>query len=224
MTNHHTHFAFENMRHPSNRGDFDDALVNYLRFDRRIGIRDGRVLQQVHSTDVLDARNTPNTPLLPTVVGKGDALFTDEKNVWIGIYTADCLPVLISSGGYVAAAHCGWRGLAGGILGKTLEAIGAQPEDTTITLGPCAGPCCYVVGDDVREAFSRSEVDAVYCGHKLDLAATAVSHLSTWGAKITDRAWKCTICGGRQVHSYRRDGIRCGLNLNTIALVEDPAA
>ena len=46
--------------------------------------------------------------------------------------------------------HCGWRGLAAGIVARGAEAVGA----TDAAIGPGIGPCCYEVGDEVLAAFA----------------------------------------------------------------------
>ena len=69
--------------------------------------------------------------------------------------TADCLPVLLcsSDGKELAAVHCGWRSLAGGILGKTVAAMQSEPADLLAWLGPAISQAAFEVGDDVRDAF-----------------------------------------------------------------------
>ena len=54
-----------------------------------------------------------------------DAVFTYEPNVIVAVRTADCIPVLLSNkqGSFVAAIHCGWRGLSAGIIRETLIKI-----------------------------------------------------------------------------------------------------
>ncbi|NQD80956.1 multi-copper polyphenol oxidoreductase, partial [Pseudomonas sp. CrR14] len=72
-------------------------------------------LQQVHGIDVAQAD--------PEVVEQADASWTATPGVACAVMTADCLPVLFcdSAGTRVAAAHAGWRGLAGGVLEATLD-------------------------------------------------------------------------------------------------------
>ncbi|HEV7482119.1 MAG TPA: laccase domain-containing protein, partial [Solirubrobacterales bacterium] len=67
------------------------------------------------------------------------------------VFTADCLPVALSGPGGVAMLHCGWRGLAAGIVAAGAGAVGA----TDAAIGPGIGPCCYEVGPEVLTAFSR---------------------------------------------------------------------
>ena len=43
--------------------------------------------------------------------------------------------------------HCGWRGLAAGIVARGAEEVGA----TAAAVGPGIGPCCYEVGDEVLD-------------------------------------------------------------------------
>ena len=68
--------------------------------------------------------------------------------------TADCLPVLLCdrAGTVVAAAHAGWRGLAGGVSGDTVAAMRSPPENLLAWLGPAIGRR-FEVGSEVRDAF-----------------------------------------------------------------------
>jgi YfiH family protein len=96
-----------------------------------------------------------------------DGAWTATRGPVCTVMVADCLPVLLCSadGTWVAAAHAGWRGLAGkggfGVLEATLEAFkpGAQVNSASVAtdliawLGPCIGPQAFEVGQEVRDAF-----------------------------------------------------------------------
>ena len=105
-------------------------------------------LQQVHGSDCLALTN--NTP----TGSVADACNTAEAKLACTIMVADCLPVLFCNtvGTRVAAAHAGWRGLAGGVLENTLRSF--TPEDKVIAwLGPCIGQAAFEVGSEVRATF-----------------------------------------------------------------------
>jgi polyphenol oxidase len=108
-------------------------------------------LRQVHGTTVLELKaDTAAHPELPA-----DAAWTAERGLACIIQVADCLPVLFAArdGRAVAAAHAGWRGLAGGVLERTVEALcqGAHlaPEELLAWVGPGIGPAHFEVGRDV---------------------------------------------------------------------------
>lgn len=93
----------------------------------------------------------------PTVI-EADGQVTSRKNVALGMFAADCLPVLMADpeAGVIGAAHCGRRGLQKGVIGATIEKMvskGAQPERIVATLGPCICGDCYEVGGDIADEF-----------------------------------------------------------------------
>ncbi len=119
-------------------------------------------LEQVHGTSVveLDAANIPRIAITDEQVmqsprPRADASFTRQEGVVCAIQVADCLPVLFASrdGSVVGAAHAGWRGLAGGVLGATVAAMGASADDLLAWLGPAISPKHFEVGEDVLTAF-----------------------------------------------------------------------
>jgi YfiH family protein len=124
---------------------------------------------------------------------------------------ADCMPVLFTDvdGTVVAAAHAGWRGLAGGVLEATLQAMGPAPEKIIAWLGPAIGPRVYEVGEEVRAAFAGYEFAFTpnRPGHwLLDLYAVARAKLAPL-KEVTGGGY-CTYTDER-LFSYRRDRTRC---------------
>lgn len=116
-------------------------------------------LHQVHGTELrrltpVDLRRGEDEPL-PVA----DASISTEPGIACAVQVADCLPVLLSArdGRVVGAAHAGWRGLAAGVLERTVtamcEAAGLAPGDLQAWLGPCIGPQAFEVGGDVLQAF-----------------------------------------------------------------------
>ena len=117
------------------------------------------------------------------------------------VYTADCLPVAVAGPGGVAMLHCGWRGLAAGIVGRGAAAVGA----THAAIGPGVGPCCYEVGDEVLSAFEVAG-EGVAAGRMLDLSEVARRLLCQAGVEDVDSANLCTCCEEELFFSHRRDG------------------
>ena len=143
---------------------------------------------------------------------------------------ADCLPVLFwdRQGQWVAAAHAGWRGLAGaegvGVLEglwQTLQARGACPRHTGVWLGPCIGPQAFEVGPPVLQAFGVQdpEVAAAFRPAQddrwwADLPALARVRLQRMGLSQLmgnlGQPQDCTVSNPGLFFSHRRDALRLG--------------
>ena len=147
---------------------------------------------------------------------EGDALITDIPGTAVGIRTADCLPVLIgdAASGAAAAVHCGWRSLSLGLAGKAalalLEGTGSGAADLVAALGPSIGPCCYEVGEEVRDRFREAgyhnEIFKESArGLFLDLNAAARGQLQSAGlsADAIDVVGGCTSCEEENFWSWR---------------------
>ncbi len=176
-------------------------------------------LQQVHGSGVvaLDVHTPQGT--------QADACYTQEAGVACTIMVADCLPLLYTDaqGSFVAAAHAGWRGLAGhggvGVL-ESLHATLARPAgEVMVWLGPCIGPQAFEVGDEVRSAFVNVEAEAASCfrpapaaGKWLaDLPALARQRLAALGVTQVygndgSNSW-CTVGNPSRFFSHRRDRV-----------------
>lgn len=105
-------------------------------------------LNQVHGIEVVAANSRTAPPTADAAVAHG-------ANQVCVVLTADCLPVLFCDrqGTRVAAAHAGWRGLAGGVLGATIRALDVPPSRLLAWLGPAIEPEAFEVGPEVRERF-----------------------------------------------------------------------
>jgi YfiH family protein len=176
-------------------------------------------LQQVHGTGVvaLDAAQDVVRDGTPA-----DACTATAAGLACTIMVADCLPVLFTdeAGHRVAAAHAGWRGLAGGVLEQTAKAFKADGAVRVIAwLGPCIGPKAFEVGPEVKAAFEAHAPGAASCfrpapapGKWLaDLPALARQRLRTVGIEAVhgndgSDGW-CTVGNPSQFFSHRRDGV-----------------
>jgi len=157
-------------------------------------------LRQVHGKRVVD--------LDRNAAGEGDAALTRATGKVCAVQMADCMPVLFADeeGTTVAAAHAGWRGLAGGVLEATVDAMGVPRDRLMAWLGPAIGPRVYEVGEDVRLAFSGYPEAFLPSrpGHwLLDLYAVARRKLE--GLKEVSGGSFCTYSEPERFFSYRRD-------------------
>jgi len=117
------------------------------------------------------------------------------------VFVADCLPIAVAGPDGVAILHCGWRGLAAGIVTRGVDAMGA----THAAIGPGIGPCCYEVGDEVLDAFAGLG-EGVASGRMLDLPEVARCLLREAGVEEIESADLCTSCEEVLFFSHRRDG------------------
>ena len=118
---------------------------------------------------------------------KVDGHTTTVAGLGLLVLVADCLPVALAGGGRVTMLHCGWRGLAGGIIEKALARFDAPPA---AAIGPGIGRCCYEVGPEVLDAFA--ELDGVASGRMLDLRAVAAAKLREAGVDRIEDTDLCT--------------------------------
>ena len=141
-----------------------------------------------------------------------DGLITTSAGLPLAVLTADCLPVVLAAPaeGKVAVVHAGWRGLAGGILRRAMQAFG-DAADVRGVIGPAVGPDHYPVGEDVAVAVgSGCDSGAVTVRRDaslhLDLAATARGELERLGVRGVEVAEECTACEPKRFFSHRLEG------------------
>lgn len=108
-------------------------------------------LNQTHSNNVIQFDNKADAD-------NADAIISQTAGQVCAVLTADCLPILLCShdGTTVAAIHAGWRGLANGIINKTIEKINqldVESKKLYAWLGPAIGPNAFEVGEDVLNSF-----------------------------------------------------------------------
>jgi YfiH family protein len=207
-------------------GDAPAAVAeNRRRFAAAIGARPV-FLKQVHGWAVakLDAGGADGI--------EADACIATEPGVACTIMVADCLPVLFAdaAGRAVAAAHAGWRGLAGQGGRGVLEALwdawwpcvamssAEAASATRVWLGPCIGPEAFEVGGEVREIFIAGDPASAICfkpapGGKwlADLQALARLRLARLGLESIagndgSTSW-CTVSNPSRFFSHRRDRV-----------------
>ena len=165
-------------------------------------------LQQVHGINVCWF-HTGQKPV-------ADGLITAQPQTAVAITTADCLPLLLcnSTGTTVAAVHCGWRSLAGGIIRQAVTKLDTAPEQLLAWLGPCIGPQAFEVGGEVHAAFtatnshSETAFKAVANNRYLaNLRLLAKQALNAAGVRAVYSDTNCTFSQPQRFFSYRRDGI-----------------
>jgi len=154
-----------------------------------------------------------------------DAAWTSEPGMACTVMVADCLPVLLAApqGKAVGAAHAGWRGLAGGVVERCVEAVCAgascEPRELVAWLGPCIGPNKFEVGADVLEAFGvpaapqsseRFRYQPRADGQprwRANLAGLARDRLVALGVQRVGGGTWCTVTDRSRFFSFRRDGV-----------------
>tara|TARA_B100000900_G_scaffold391453_1_gene386096 strand:- start:1 stop:759 length:759 start_codon:yes stop_codon:yes gene_type:complete len=116
------------------------------------------LLQQIHSNKFVYINQKKKFRSKP----KADAVITDQRNLPIGILTADCVPILICDKriNLIAAIHAGWRGAYKNIIDKVINFMikrGSNPKDITAAIGPAISVLNYEVKKDFKRKFIKKD-------------------------------------------------------------------
>ena len=172
--------------------------------------------RQVHSDMVRTVSRKDALGLDHREYPECDALITGEPGVALGVFTADCTPILFHDPvtGAVGAAHAGWRGTAADIAGKTVQAMarefGCRPENIRAAIGPNIGFCCFETDGDVPAAleetfgnhvrrYVRSQQEKYYVNLK-EINALALRRAGVKNIEISEA---CTMCEHDRFWSHR---------------------
>lgn len=138
----------------------DHVLINRARAAQAIDVASDALLTcyQIHSAEVVTVETAWPRDRLP----KADAMVTRHAGIALGILTADCAPVLLADGAarVIGAAHAGWRGALGGVIGATVAAmveLGAEPKRIVAGIGPCIAQRSYEVGAEFPAPFLAAD-------------------------------------------------------------------
>jgi len=181
--------------------------------------------EQIHGTKiqfVTEQDGGRGSDSLATAIPGTDGLLTQSHLALMALF-ADCVPVFFYHRGLkaVGIAHAGWRGTAGRIVEKVLteiEALGGDPRETWVAIGPSIGPCCYEVDQKVIREFAQnfSQLSFIQPKEKgqgmLDLKKANAVVLQEAGIP-REQIWvalECTACQTNSFFSHRREGPRTG--------------
>ena len=207
-----------------------NVAENRARVARAAGGPTLRFVRQVHGARVVAVSGGDGD----ASAAEADGLCTADPGLGLAVFVADCVPALLADArtGACAAVHAGWRGTVADILGEAVRtmaaAFGTRPADLRAALGPAIGPCCFEVGPEVVEGFTRVLPGPAGAGvvapgaHKphvdLRLAQRRLLERAGLAPEAIDAARECTRCDpGNRFFSYRRDGTHTGQHVGFIA-------
>lgn len=139
---------------------------------------------------------------------EADGIITNDRNIRVGIRTADCAPVMFYFDGVVGGIHCGWRGLKGRIVKKVVslakDMFQVNEERSKFFILPCIHVCCYEVGSEFLEwasDFCLRRGEKIY----FDIPKFIISELKESGVIEENIYYSplCTSCYSNVLPSYR---------------------
>lgn len=174
----------------------------------------------VHGADVARVTQADNG----TWVEHVDGLITDQPGCVLSMNFADCAPIFLYDPRRqaIGLGHAGWRGAVADLPGAMVRAMtthfGSDPADLVAAVGPCIGPCCYEVGeeviDSVRAVFAGAEEllrpPAADRRHHFDLPEANRRNLAAAGVRAIELAEVCTACRTDLFFSHRAERGRTG--------------
>lgn len=171
---------------------------------------------QVHSAIAV----TVDAPFADDARPHADALVTDRPGLLLGVLTADCGPILLAdrAAGVIGAAHAGWKGALGGVIGAAIaamERLGADRARIAAAIGPCIARASYEVDGAFRARFLADDPAherfflAGRAGHQhFDLEGFVAARLAAEGIVRGDALGLDTCADEARFFSYRRATLR----------------
>ncbi len=193
-----------------------------------VGIHDGKIvtMRQMHGDNIIEINDKQLKE-----AGEADGMVTAEQGVYLGVLTADCVPLLFIAPKQrlAAAVHAGWRGTHAGIADKTVRLFKSQYDvaasELEVALGPSIGVCCYEVNDDVAGPLMKkwgsltTPSIAVKNGKSLvNLSRLNRDILRESGVpgKQLFQIGPCTACSAEDFFSYRRERSETGRQISVV--------
>ena len=203
------------------RGDEpENVRENYRILAQAVGFRPERLVftKQLH-TDIVAPVDSSDCGdgLEREVTQPRDGLVTDEAEVALIAFSADCTPILLLDpvNRVISSVHSGWRGTAAGIVCRAVEQMeryGCRPENIRAAIGPCIGPCCFETHRDVPDVMvSQLGVEALQAitdsqtprKYHVDLKKINELGLRRMGVTQIDICPDCTACQPERFWSHR---------------------
>jgi len=184
----------------------EEGLLNLEKIKTHYDLQAIGYLNQIHSDLIWNFDGN---------IKDGDALVTNKVKTAIGVFTADCVPVILvdTKKGAIAAIHSGWKGTKALIVSKTVERLqenyGSRAEDIRVYIGPHIGGCCYEVSRELLEEFTSEDIYSnikISNDNKLDLEKCILAQLEEKGIKVENISTTntCTACNKQyELYSYR---------------------
>ncbi|MDQ0460887.1 YfiH family protein [Clostridium sardiniense] len=168
-------------------------------------------LNQIHSDIVLNYNDE-----IDFIENEGDGIITNKRNIAIGVFTADCVPVIIVNevDGVIGAVHSGWKGTFNSITKKALQRMvdlySVNHKNTKIYIGAHIRKCCYEVSEELKEKFIKEKnikEDILFDGRNLSLKECIIKDVIDSGI-LEENIYdfdSCTYCEDKvKLHSYRK--------------------
>lgn len=196
-----------------------EGLWNIDNLKKEIGLDHIGYSKQIHS-DIVNIYDGELT--------SGDAIITNINGVGLGVFTADCVPVLIidNDNGVIAAVHSGWKGTNMNIVAKTIDRMSlefkSKVSNISVVIGPHIRSCCYEVGREVKDIFNSNPLfngKNIFNNNNLNLSECIKIQLSEKCIKNENifELDLCTFCEKKiPLHSYRREKANYGRNFSLI--------
>lgn len=184
-----------------------------------------RLIRQVHGASVAVARKGDTSPWNTP---EADAVVANDPEVAIGVRVADCAPILLADRkrAVVGAAHAGWRGAVKSVASEAVLSMrrefGSAPSDLVAAIGPCLGPCCGEVGEEVIAAFRDAGHSETALARWFSPGPRGRPMLDLWAANVDQLiaagvsppsihvSGLCTKTHASITHSYRVSGPAAG--------------
>ncbi|MGL5087706.1 MAG: polyphenol oxidase family protein, partial [Clostridium sp.] len=133
----------------------EEGIRNLESIKEEFNVLGVEYLQQVHS----DKAYVYNKSYKNIKSEEGDAIITNEKDVAVGVFTADCVSIIIvnEEKTVIAAVHSGWKGTFNSIVTRTINKMKKEFDisvsNTKVYIGPHIRQCCYEVSEELKEKF-----------------------------------------------------------------------
>lgn len=214
------------------RGDeLDNVIKNYSILGDAVGFdyKSCIGMKQTHETKVkVVSKNDCGMGILCNTKFIGyDAMITNDRNVTLVTYHADCVPIYYVDvkNKAIGLAHAGWRGtvnsMAKAVVEKMKSYYGSNPKDIQVAIGPSIGVCCFEVDKPVADEFYNKhnftekyivKTDNVNDKYKIDLWGVNKEILINSGIpeENIEVTTMCTKCNPEYFYSHRNMGDKRG--------------